>query len=289
MALDHYISQVHLKKFYSPDLDSQMYGIKKKDQKLFMPRAKDVCRIEKGNTNPYLKEKRIIEEFLKDVEPKYDKSISKLRSDKIDAECIYVIAGFVSYILRCSPAAMRMHAATMHESIADLGRRLDKAGEMPMPPSILAPSFTELLKKGSIQINVDEKYPQAVGISNILSGVSVFGNSEWEVLINPFRESPLFSSDFPVIFEKSPIHGIGKWIVPLAPNLAIRIFPNIRQEMAQMDFARFKSTHKILSHSEVKHINTLLVRSAESMVFLVNYMIGCQDLLKKIHLLKLIS
>ena len=61
MPLDHYVSQVHLKNFNSPALD---------DLKRFRTKSQDVCRIEDGSTNAYLKENRAIEEFLKDVEPR---------------------------------------------------------------------------------------------------------------------------------------------------------------------------------------------------------------------------
>ena len=37
MPLDHYIPQVHLKKFYSPVLGERMYAIRKSDLKCFTP------------------------------------------------------------------------------------------------------------------------------------------------------------------------------------------------------------------------------------------------------------
>jgi hypothetical protein len=56
MALDHYVSQVHLKNFYSPALNGMMYAIRKSDLKRFQTRSKNVCRIEEGSTNAYLME-----------------------------------------------------------------------------------------------------------------------------------------------------------------------------------------------------------------------------------------
>jgi len=46
-----------------------MYAIRKNDLKAFTPNSDAVCRIENGNTNPFLQEERIIEEFLKGIEP----------------------------------------------------------------------------------------------------------------------------------------------------------------------------------------------------------------------------
>jgi len=102
-----------------------MYAIRKKDLKAFTPDAESVCRIEEGNTNPYLKDARVIEEFLKTVEPAYNSAVEKLLTDKIDGDCIYVIAGFAAYILTCSPTAMRLHSAPMKHMIEETGRALD--------------------------------------------------------------------------------------------------------------------------------------------------------------------
>jgi hypothetical protein len=72
MALDHYVSQVYLKNFYSPALDGLMYALRKSDLKRFPTKSQDVCRIEEGSTNAYLTKDRAIEEFLKEVEPRYN-------------------------------------------------------------------------------------------------------------------------------------------------------------------------------------------------------------------------
>jgi hypothetical protein len=69
MPLDHYVSQVHLKNFYSPALGDLMNAMRKPDLKAFPCRAQDVCRIEDGSTNAYLRSDRAIEEFLKNIEP----------------------------------------------------------------------------------------------------------------------------------------------------------------------------------------------------------------------------
>ena len=99
MALDRYVSQVHLKRFYSPGLGGKlMHAIRKTDLCYFTPNSAAVCRIEDGNTSPFLQEERAIEEFLRGIEPKYNPSVEKLSTNSIDYECIYTIAGFVSYI-----------------------------------------------------------------------------------------------------------------------------------------------------------------------------------------------
>lgn len=51
MALDHYVSQVHLKNFYAPELGERMYGTHKKNLKTFPCDALSQYRIEEGSTN----------------------------------------------------------------------------------------------------------------------------------------------------------------------------------------------------------------------------------------------
>ena len=89
MPLDHYVSQVHLKNFYSPVLGLRMYATRKRDLKSFTPNSQSVCRIEDGSTNAFLKDDRMIEEFLKKIEPNYNSALANLTEKRIDPECIF--------------------------------------------------------------------------------------------------------------------------------------------------------------------------------------------------------
>jgi hypothetical protein len=71
-----------------------------------------VCRIEEGSTNAYLMRDRAIEEFLTEVEPRYNASLAKLRENKMDQEAIASLSGFAAYIVACSPTAMRLFNGT---------------------------------------------------------------------------------------------------------------------------------------------------------------------------------
>src|SRR5438552_6396230 len=125
MPLDHYVSQVHLKKFYSPALGNRMYAIRKSDLKDFTPRSEDVCRIMDGSTNAYLRDDRAIEDFLETIEPKYNAALDKLIVGKIDKECIYTIAGFVAYVVTCSPAGMRIQAGPLKSIVETEAAMMD--------------------------------------------------------------------------------------------------------------------------------------------------------------------
>lgn len=268
MALDHYLSQVHLRNFYSPVLGERMYGVRKSDMHGFTCRSEDVCRIEEGSTNEYLQEPRAIEEFLKTVEPKYNASIEKLRSDKIDNEAVYVIAGFVGYVATCSPAAMRINSGPLQGALEATAAILDEKAQLPKAPDSLGgKSLTELLKDGTVKFDIDQKYPQAIGISNIMGRVNAFGNFEWEVLVNDEPESPFFTSDFPVAIERTRDLRVLNRVVPLAPDLAILIKPDLEASVDDPKFGGFRSHRRKVRGNDVREVNRLIVQSAEKLVF----------------------
>lgn len=247
-----------------------MHAINKKNLKTFSPSAEDVCRIEDGNTNTYLREARAIEEFLKTVEPKYNSAVDKLGDGKVDRECIYTIAGFAAYIISCSPAGMRIHSKGLQGIVETEAAMLDSQGLIPAPPPELGGlNLTEILNKGIVRVDVDPKFPQAIGISSILENVAMFGNFSWEILRNEFEDSPYFTSDYPIAIEETVDAGILNKIVPLSPNLAIRIRPDRTVDRAQVDFSfsRFNFKVRELKRSEVSQANKLIVRCAEELVF----------------------
>lgn len=269
MPLDHYVSQVHLKNFYSP-VFGRLHAIRKSDLKQFSPRAEDVCRIADGSTNAYLSSSRIIEELLRDIEPRYNASVAKLREGRIDTEAIYTVAGFAAYVSSCAPAAMRIHAIPLKSTLESTAVILDRRGAFGSAPEELGgKSLTELLADGTVQFKVDEKYPQALGINTIIQRLSVFGNSPWEILHNTDSRSPFFTSDFPVAVEARGNSGIVNRIVPLTPDLAVRIIPDVELSRAKPDlsFRTFRYRQRSLEQAEVFRLNRLIVRCAEDSVF----------------------
>lgn len=269
MPLDHYVSRTHLQHFCSPELGHLLYAIRKRDLKKFTPRPYDICRIEEGSTNAYLLENRAIEEFLNTIEPKYNISIQKLAEDRVDSECIYAIAGFVAYVISCSPAGMRIHSAVLQSHVELRAEILDSQGAFPPPPPQLAGlNLTEMLRRGIVRVDVDHKFPQAMGIAKIFENTELFGNFHWEVLHNDFQDSAYFTSDYPVAIEAgSNPNGLNR-IVPLSPSLAIRIVPNrsVDKVPGTFTFDHFTYRKKRLKRKEVANINKLIVRCAEEIV-----------------------
>ncbi len=269
MPLDHYVSQVHLRNFHSPKLGEMLCSIRKSDMKAFNCRTSDVCRIEEGSTNDYLTEPRAIEEFLTTIEPKYNGALDALRADKVDADTVYVIAGFVAYVLTCSPAAMRLNSGPLRGALEVTAAMLDRRGDLPKaPPELGGKTLSELLADGTVVLDIDGKYPQAIGISNVMRHVNNLGNHHWDILINEETSSPFFTSDYPVAIEESADIHILNRIVPLAPDIAIRIRPVFnRKRSDDFTFPGFGSKRRKVGHQEIRTINSLIVRSAESLVF----------------------
>jgi hypothetical protein len=269
MALDHYVSQVHLKNWNSSILGERMYAIRKLDLKTFQPNSKSVCRIEEGSTNAYLSEDRAIEDFLRSVEPRYNASLAKFRQGTPDADAVLAIAGFAAYVGSCSPAAMRIHSEPLENLIQTTAELLDRRGRIPKaPPGLGGKSISELLEDGTVRSNVDPKFPQAIGISTVTGRTWIFGNSHWEILRNG-TDSPFFTSDYPLALEAVPRRRVPNWIVPLAPDLAVRILPDIALSGRQPDgtFSRFTSEVRDIRGDEARACNRLIVRCAEELIF----------------------
>lgn len=269
MALDHYVSQVHLRQFYSPSLGNAFYIIKKNDLKKFHQSSAAVCRIEENSTNKHLENERAIEEFLKEVEPNYPSSIEEISKGIIGQKSIYTIAGFIAYVNTCSPAAMRMQSAPLKATIEESSKMMEKMDDFPnAPESLGGKSLSELIDDGTIGVKIDPKYPQAIGIAQILLIVQALGNSYWEILHNEIDGSPFFTSDFPICAEETADLRITNKIVPLSPNIAVRIVPNIdfKRDDGEFKFEHFRWSKKKLTRNQVMHINRLIVRCAETMV-----------------------
>lgn len=273
MPLDHFVSQVHLKRFYAADLSGKkMHAFRKSDGRTFPCGSEDVCRIADGNTNEFLHEPRLVEDFLKMIEPRYNASCAALLAGKVSQNDIFVIAGFVAYVMACSPAAMRLGAAPMDAMLPLEMALMERAGafeDFPPPPEFEGKTITNLLQEGDLIIETDIKYPQAIGIRNIIGQLTAYGNFHWDILINDHAGNPFFTSDFPVAVEPSGNPVVVNRIIPLTPFLAIRICPRLELDRHRLpptfDYFSYKMFR--LNGEAVRSINRTIVRCAENLVF----------------------
>jgi hypothetical protein len=180
MPLDHYVPQVHLRKFYSPALGKRMYAIRKTDLKAFTPDSCSVCRIMDGSTNTYLREERAVEDFLKTIEPNYNAALDKLIAGEIDQECVYAIAGFIAYVSTCSPASIRLLSEPLKSLVETTADLMGAQESLPPPPPELGEidlaEVHKLSRSGAVKVKINPKYPQAIGIESIRELVAAFGN-----------------------------------------------------------------------------------------------------------------
>lgn len=270
MPLDHYVSQTHLKKFYDPILGHKMHGYKKSDGKRFPCDSKSQCRTPNGSSNPYLLEERAVEYVLKEIEPKYNIGLLQARTRSFDVDGVLGIAGFAAYVSSCSPAAMRLGQVPLRMMLEATAAEVERRGLLPpLPSELKGPSLMEALETGELQFKVDPKYPQAMGIQGLLVRVSRWGNCKWDVIFNQFDDTPFFTSDFPVAIQPSHDPRVVDRYVPLAPDLAIRIRPDLsrRERVPDLTFRELKVRFVDASRSEVVDINRQIVRSAEEYVY----------------------
>jgi Protein of unknown function (DUF4238) len=159
---------------------------------------------------------------------------------------------------------------TDRERRRDYGHHGRETWGVNLPPEELGGRrLAEILQSGDIEIRVDPKYPQAIGMQTMLQNVAAFGNFKWEILLNHFDQSPFFTSDFPVAIERTNDWRVVNRIVPLAPNVAVRIRPDITIDIKRADFSftNFGYLNRNISHHELVEINRLIVRCAEETIF----------------------
>src|SRR5580704_4435551 len=88
------------------------------------------------------------------------------------------------------------------------------------------------------------------------------------MLQNGEADSPFFTSDYPAVIEVFDLNTPINRIVPLAPDLAIRIKPDIRLSRTKPDltFAKFRATSRKLKRNEILDLNRLIVQCAEDLI-----------------------
>ena len=95
-----------------------------------------------------------------------------------------------------------------------------------------------------------------------------FGNFDWDILINDEPGTPFFTSDYPIAIEVADDPRVSNRIVPLAPDIAIRIKPNVNREKSDdFSFPDFSSRRCKVRFAEIREINRRIVQSAELLVF----------------------
>ena len=270
MPLDHFVSQVHLRKFYAESLNrKKMYAWRKSKGEAFFCDARDVCRIPNGSTNNYIADPRAVEEFLRLVEPRYNQACEAVLSDKIAFEDVLSLAGFAAFVMTCSPTAIRLGRQSIAALVETQARVMDENGILPRSPKELGTqTLSDLLDAEAISINVDDKFAQSVGITQVLEFTNCFGDSKWEFVRNPFEDSPFITSDFPLAIARKPRETALRRFIPLRPDLGAHVTPSrLASDSKPTSFANFSSLIRTGTRAEVHALNRLVAQCAEDLVF----------------------
>lgn len=263
MPFDHFISQVYLRHWIAGDMGSCLRAIRKSDLYSFRPSPRAICKVQDGNTNRLINQPRKMEETFSLVEHGYNRAISNIIRGLYDQADLLTIARFTACILEASPTALRLHNPFLEKLLSETAVMLDAKERL---PKLRGRRFSRLLSSGSLRFKVDGRYSQSFGASDMERTAQMLTHGSWEFLHNKFVDSSFFTSDYPVALESTNDWRINNKIVPLTPELALRIRPSFRTSESDKPFADFTVTRKVISRKTVTDLNRLIVRSAEQLV-----------------------
>lgn len=203
------------------------------------------------------------------IEPNYNQAVDALLGGSSSPEHVKVIAGFIAYVASCSPAAMRLGEVPLTNALGAAASAMDRRGLFPSAPAELGgASLTELLNSGVVRFDIDRKYPQALGIGQVLEVALTFESCDWEMLHSDSPSKPFMTSDFPASIERTHTREPARRVVALAPGLAVRVTPG-SNALKRRTGHRVPGTrrHRKVGGHEVVDLNRAIVRCAEELVF----------------------
>lgn len=277
MSKDHYIAQTYLKHFIDPKFGTLMHAYRKHDLKYFTPTTKDICYEEGWDTNPYFQDSRAVDQYLKIVEPKWNRGVDNIEDLLRYEEVKYFMAGYIAVMASCSPTAVRTSTESIANIIASSGEMI--AHQIQVQPELFPDvkplpqeTFDKIMETGGLKANIDPKFSHAQMISNLLDMQWHFYKSPWMILVNE-TDSPFLTSDFPVAYYYAkPESQIPYRYVPISPRHSILIKPSLedanrkfpKEEMKQFPNTTVDIT--AVKHKFVRILNILMVQGAESLV-----------------------
>ena len=222
---DHFVAQTYLKHFNNPNdllwvYDKEQVSIEEKHRK-------KVCREEGGSNNPYFEKERVIEDYLVRLENNWNGALSTFlalfSSDSKHSVEEYlkaksIIAGYLSFLRISLPARVKGGQDLLKNILGKFYEALKAEGEIPPPPE----GMEFLIDQ--IKFEVDPKYPQALGFSNVPDLHKTLYKAPWHVIFN-ISDMPFITSDNPVCPYDQDNSGREIIYAPLSPKIAILINP----------------------------------------------------------------
>jgi hypothetical protein len=259
MAKDHYVARTYLRHFSLEGKDGFVNVIRKENlDRLETIPIGTICYEQNGSDNHYFPEKpRVVEDYLKLYEPRWSDCIQKISDGTYTNETKSLMAGYLAYLRTCTPTAVRLGCENYADFVQHVYDKLE-AKEYSNPNSKYRDVIETIRKHGGTKIEVDNKYPMAIGITNLIRIQSVISRSPWIVFKNE-TSVPFVTSDNPVCLQYHE-SGFADFYCPLTPWLAIVIHPIRETEEAGPDHVgAFKP-------EGIAKMNQLVVQSAEDLV-----------------------
>lgn len=230
-----------------------------------------VCFEINGDSNRLFSEPRIVDEYLKLFENSWATSVSALKNMLGDLDAKYAIAGYISFLQRCTPTAKRLAQNYLTHDIRPLieGIIKERIGDSKLEPDI-RDLFEQHQNERCIEVEITPEYAHAMAINALVDGANSLFCSHWLVLFNN-TEIPFITSDNPVVLYYENDHNcIAKTFIPLSPSLGVLITPfYISGSPSKIDMQEFKHDNDLNREIKEKYVdvfNELIVRSAEKLV-----------------------
>lgn len=275
MSKDHYVAQTYLKHFIDPKLGNLLHAYDKEKLNYFTPRTEDICYAEGWDTNPYFEDNKLIDKYLKVVEPKWNHAVKDIVCIPHSENTKYVMAMYIAYLTSCTPTAVRNVNYATSEMFSSSTRIIAKQAletpknfpEIPHKPDILE----KIISSGGFAVNVDPKHTHAEAMKHLTNLAWHFYKSPWMILHNK-TDNLFLTSDFPVAYYyPKPRSQIPYRYIPISPHFAILIKPSLNKadRKAPLEIDEYPNTKVDISYIKPefsKILNKLTIQGAEKFI-----------------------
>ena len=167
MAKDHYVARTYLRQFSLDGKEGFVNVIRKKNlERLEAIPVDSICYEKNGSDNHYFPDNpRVVEDYLKLYEPRWAKCVQKVSQGIYTDETKSLMAGYLAYLRTCTPTAMRLGSEGYADFVKYIYDKLEEK-EYSNPDSKYRNVIKTIRKYGGTKIEVDKKYPTAIGITN---------------------------------------------------------------------------------------------------------------------------
>lgn len=269
---DHFVAQTYLRGF--TDEEGLLFPYYKNGRVVIGKRKspKQVCYETDGDSNTYFDNPRILDEYLPRIENPWTSNIAKLTAGDVDADCRYEMGAYIAFLRSCTPTAKRLGANAMSADLQPLvdktlAEHLHELGEITYETRS---AIEKAIQERGIHAVVDEEYVHAVSIQNLIQAAHRFYCSHWLVLVNE-TDIPFITSDNPASLYHTEQNSLFAIVfVPLSPSIAVMIKPDFEIDRPTIDDVEsYKHRGDDYANPKkdfVKHLNELIVKSAENLV-----------------------